>query len=59
LEKAEAWAKAHEVPKAFGSYEELLACADVQAVYIPLPTGVRKEWVIKVRPLPQHAAPCC
>ena len=29
------------------SYEELLAAEDIDAVYIPLPTGVRKEWVLK------------
>ncbi len=33
-------------PTACGSYEELLARKDIDAVYIPLPTGVRKEWVL-------------
>lgn len=32
-------------PRALGSYEELLAAADIDAVYIPLPTGIRAEWV--------------
>src|SRR6185436_15549239 len=32
-------------PRALGSYEELLAAKDIDAVYIPLPTGLRKEWV--------------
>ena len=31
---------------AVGSYDELIAREDVDAVYIPLPTGMRKEWVI-------------
>ena len=35
------------VPKAFGSYEQLLACPEVDAVYIPLPTGLRKHWVLR------------
>ncbi|MEY2467177.1 MAG: hypothetical protein QOD03_1698, partial [Verrucomicrobiota bacterium] len=35
------------MPLAFGSYEELLASREVDAVYIPLPTGLRKEWVIR------------
>lgn len=34
-------------PVACGSYEELLRRNDIDAVYIPLPTGVRREWVIK------------
>src|SRR5260221_8171530 len=34
------------MPQALGSYEELLASKDIDAVYIPLPTGLRKEWVL-------------
>src|SRR5437868_3556729 len=35
------------IPKALGTYEELIASKEIDAVYIPLPTGVRKEWVIR------------
>lgn len=49
LDRAKAWAAAHDVPLALGSYDELLADASIEAVYVPLPTGLRKEWVIKVR----------
>src|SRR5881227_2843489 len=31
-------------PPRASTYEELLASSDIDAVYIPLPTGVRKEW---------------
>ncbi len=41
-------------PRALGSYEELLAAKDVDAVYIPLPTGVRKEWVIRAAQAGKH-----
>jgi predicted dehydrogenase len=41
-------------PAAVGSYDELLARADVDAVYVPLPTGVRKEWVLKAAGAGKH-----
>lgn len=34
------------VPKALSSYEKLLESDEVDAVYMPLPTGLRKEWVL-------------
>jgi len=33
-------------PEAIGSYEALLEHKGIDAVYIPLPTGLRKEWII-------------
>ncbi len=33
-------------PKALGSYQALLESKEVDAVYIPLPTGLRKEWIL-------------
>ena len=41
-------------PVALGSYEELLASKHVDAVYIPLPTGLRKEWVIRAAQAGKH-----
>jgi len=41
-------------PAALGSYDELLRRPDVDAVYIPLPTGVRKDWVIKAAEAGKH-----
>ena len=50
VEKAQAFIDecSAEVPQrgevaAVGSYEELLSRKDVDAVYVPLPTGIRKE----------------
>jgi predicted dehydrogenase len=41
-------------PRAFGSYEELLASDAVDAVYIPLPTVLRKPWVIRAAEAGKH-----
>ena len=41
-------------PVALGSYEELLASPNVDAVYIPLPTGLRKEWVLRAAAAGKH-----
>ena len=48
-------------PVALGSYEELLASKDVDAVYIPLPTGLRPEWVVRAAEAGKHVVcekPC-
>uniref|UniRef100_A0A2P2K435 Uncharacterized protein n=1 Tax=Rhizophora mucronata TaxID=61149 RepID=A0A2P2K435_RHIMU len=47
LEKAEAFAKANNFPpdaKIYGSYESLLDDQTIDAVYIPLPTGLHVKW---------------
>lgn len=41
-------------PVLFTSYEALLASPEVDAVYIPLPTGVRKQWVIRAAEAGKH-----
>lgn len=41
-------------PRAFTSYEALLADPEIDAVYIPLPTGLRKEWVIRAAQAGKH-----
>ncbi|MCA9132153.1 MAG: Gfo/Idh/MocA family oxidoreductase [Planctomycetales bacterium] len=41
-------------PDALGSYEDLLAREDIDAVYIPLPTAVRHEWVIRAARAGKH-----
>ena len=41
-------------PAALGSYEELIASPNVDAVYIPAPTGLRKEWVLRAATAGKH-----
>ncbi len=43
-----------EKPTALGSYQDLLDSPDIGAVYIPLPTGVRKEWVMRAASTGKH-----
>ncbi|MFZ4506083.1 MAG: Gfo/Idh/MocA family protein [Fimbriimonas sp.] len=46
LEKAEAFAEKHG-GKAYGSYEEVLADPEVEAVYIATPHHLHSEWTVK------------
>jgi predicted dehydrogenase len=39
---------------AVSGYDALLARADIDAVYLPLPTGLRTEWVIKAARAGKH-----
>lgn len=41
-------------PVAVGSYEALLARDDIDAVYIPLPTALRQQWVIRAAQAGKH-----
>lgn len=43
-----------EAPRAFGSYEALVNDDQIDAVYIPLPTGMRKEWVVRAAEAGKH-----
>jgi predicted dehydrogenase len=54
LEKAKAYADKFQIPRAYGSYEALLDDPEIQAVYVPLPNSLHKEWTIKAAKKGKH-----
>ncbi len=53
-EKAESFRDTFGFRKAYGSYGELLADPEVEAVYIPLPNHLHCEWAVKAMQAKKH-----
>ena len=52
--RAQAYADAHGIPRAYGSYEALLADPEIDAVYNPLPNSMHVEWSIEAMRAGKH-----
>jgi predicted dehydrogenase len=54
LAKATSAAQLLHIPRAFGSYDELLADPEIEAIYNPLPNNLHVEWSIKAMEAGKH-----
>lgn len=54
LEKAQAFARELNIPYSYGSYEALLEAGDIDAVYIPLPNNLHRDWTIRAAEMGKH-----
>ena len=52
--RADEYAKQWEIPRAYGSYDDLLADPEIEAVYISLPNTLHCEWSIRALEAGKH-----
>jgi predicted dehydrogenase len=52
--RADSYAREWEIPRAYASYEDLLADPEIEAVYISLPNTLHVDWSIKALEAGKH-----
>ncbi len=52
--KAKDYAEKRSIPRAYGSYEEMLSDPDINAVYISVPNTLHREWTVKAADAGKH-----
>jgi len=52
--RADGYAREWQIDRAYGSYDELLADPDVEAIYNPLPNTMHAEWSIRALDAGKH-----
>ncbi|GMV05118.1 MAG: hypothetical protein AMXMBFR53_13980, partial [Gemmatimonadota bacterium] len=53
-ERARAFAAEHAIPRALGSYEALVEDPEVDALYVPLPNSLHREWTVRAARAGKH-----
>ena len=54
LDKARAYADTWSIPRAYGSYEAMLADPEIDVVYVSLPNSLHAEWTVKAADAGKH-----
>ncbi|MBN1763672.1 MAG: Gfo/Idh/MocA family oxidoreductase [Sedimentisphaerales bacterium] len=54
LEKAQQWAHELDIPRAWGSYEQLLDDPEIDAVFIGLPNSLHHPWTLRALQAGKH-----
>ncbi len=54
MDKAQAYAKEKGIPKAYGSYDDLLADPEIDVIYNPLPNTLHCEWTVNAAEAGKH-----
>jgi predicted dehydrogenase len=53
-DRARSFARKHDIPKVYETYQDLVEADDVDAVYIPLPNGLHAQWTLEALKAGKH-----